>query len=161
MRKHGASRRRQWRKIHIGIDADTLEVRAVEMMSNRIGDAPVLRDLLAQVPLQEQIDSVTADGIYETKGRYTAIAARRADAIIPPRRNARVWKGHDPGLQARNEALCACKRFGRANWKKWSGYHRRSRAEAKMRCIKLLGERITARDFDRQDAEVFRSVSLS
>jgi len=38
VRKHGASRRRQWRKIHIGIDAETLEVRAVEMTSNRIGD---------------------------------------------------------------------------------------------------------------------------
>ena len=42
--KHGASRRRQWRKIHIGVDADTLEVRAVEMTSNRIGDVePVKR----------------------------------------------------------------------------------------------------------------------
>jgi hypothetical protein len=38
VRKHGASRRRQWRKIHIGIDAETLEVRAVEMTGNRIGD---------------------------------------------------------------------------------------------------------------------------
>lgn len=42
VRKHGASHRRQWRKIHIGIDAETLEVRAVEMTSNRVGDAPVL-----------------------------------------------------------------------------------------------------------------------
>ena len=50
VRKHGASRRRQWRKIHIGIDAETLEVRAVEMTSNRIGDAPVLPDLLATNP---------------------------------------------------------------------------------------------------------------
>ncbi len=38
LRKHGASRRRQWRKIHIGVEADTREVRAVEMTSNRIGD---------------------------------------------------------------------------------------------------------------------------
>ncbi len=73
---------------------------------------------------------------------------------LPPRRNARDWKGQDPGVQARNEALHACKRFGRANWKKWSGYHRRSRVEAKVRCLKLLGERIMARDFDRQAAEV-------
>ncbi|AGT11137.1 transposase (plasmid) [Paracoccus aminophilus JCM 7686] len=29
VRKQGASRRRQWRKIHIGIDAETLEGRAV------------------------------------------------------------------------------------------------------------------------------------
>ena len=35
----------------------------------------------------------------------------------------------------------------------WSGYHRRSRAETKMHCIKLLGQRLSARDFDRQVAE--------
>ena len=148
------------RKIHIGIDADALEVRAVEMTSNRIGDAPVLPALLAQIPTEERIDSVTADGIYDTKGCHGAIAARGADAIIPPRGNARAWKGHDPGLRARNEALRACKRFGRVNWKKWSGYHRRSRVEAKMRCVKLLGERIMARDFDRQDAEVQIRIAL-
>src|SRR5687767_1033114 len=28
-RKHGASRPRSWRKVHLGIDADTLEVRAI------------------------------------------------------------------------------------------------------------------------------------
>ena len=35
----------------------------------------------------------------------------------------------------------------------WSGYHRRSRAETKRHCLKLLGQRLTARDFDRQVAE--------
>ena len=35
----------------------------------------------------------------------------------------------------------------------WSGYHRRSRVETKMHCVKLLGQRLMARDFDRQVAE--------
>jgi len=39
-------------------------------------------------------------------------------------------------------------------WKKWSGYHRRSLVETKMRCFKLLGECVMARDFDRQVAEL-------
>lgn len=38
VRKHGAGRRRQWRKLHIVVDADTLEVRAVGVTSSRIGD---------------------------------------------------------------------------------------------------------------------------
>jgi len=41
-RKHGGSKRRIWRKIHIGIDEETLEVRAVEVTGSNIGDAPVL-----------------------------------------------------------------------------------------------------------------------
>ena len=39
-RKHGASYRRQWRKVHIGIDAETLDIRAIEVTTNAIGDAP-------------------------------------------------------------------------------------------------------------------------
>src|SRR6056297_3577698 len=54
----------------------------------------------------------------------------------------------------RNEALRASKHLGRAIWRNWSGYHRRSRAETKMHCMKLLGQRLMARDFDRQVAEV-------
>ncbi len=32
--------------------------------------------------------------------------------------------------------------------------HRRSRVETKMHCVKLLGQRFMARDFDRQVAEI-------
>ena len=41
-RKHGGPKRRVWRKIHLGIDEETLEVRAVEITGSHIGDAPVL-----------------------------------------------------------------------------------------------------------------------
>jgi hypothetical protein len=30
-KKHGAEYRRQWRKVHLGIDAETLEIRAIEV----------------------------------------------------------------------------------------------------------------------------------
>jgi hypothetical protein len=41
------------------------------------------------------------------------------------------------------------RRLGRTIWKNWSGYHRRSLVETKMRCFKLLGEQVMARDFAR------------
>ncbi len=44
--------------------------------------------------------------------------------------------------------------IGRALWRNWSGYHRRSRVETKMNCVKLLGQKLMSRDFDRQVAEV-------
>ena len=37
---------------------------------------------------------------------------------------------------------------------KWSGYHRRSLVETKMHCIKLLGDKLSARSFDSQVNEV-------
>jgi hypothetical protein len=49
-RKHGGPKRRVWRKIHLGIDEETLEIRAVEITGSHIGDAPVLPDLLEPDP---------------------------------------------------------------------------------------------------------------
>lgn len=140
-RKHGASRRRQWRKVHIGIDARTLDIRAIEVTTNAIGDAQTLPDLLVQIPADETIVSVGGDGAYDTRDCHAAIAGRDAEPIIPVRRNGRPWTKDGPGVDARNETLHATKRLGRAIWKKWSGYHRRSLVETKMYCFKLLGSR--------------------
>lgn len=153
-RKHGGTKRRIWRKIHIGIDEETLEVRAVEITGSNIGDTPILPDLLDQIEADQDIASVTADGAYDTRKCHEAIAARNAAAVIPPRKNAKPWKPTSPGAGARNEALRASKYLGRAIWRRWSGYHRRSRVESKMNCIKLLGRSLMARDFERQVAEL-------
>ena len=153
-RKHGGLSRRVWRKVHLGIDEQTLEVRAVEITGNHIGDVPVLPDLLNQILAHEQIGSVTADGAYDTRKCQDANADRGANAVIPPRKNAEPWKTVTAGAVARNDALRASKYVGRALWRRWSGYHRRSRVETKMHCVKLLGQRLMARDFDRQVAEL-------
>jgi hypothetical protein len=84
-RKHGGPKRRIWRKIHIGIDEETLEVRAVEVTTNNRGDAPMLPELLNQISPDQVVDSVTADGAYDTRKCHEAIAARDANAVIPPR----------------------------------------------------------------------------
>jgi hypothetical protein len=153
-KKHGADYRRQWRKIHMGIDAQTLEIRAFEVTDNAEGDAPMLPELLSQIPADEVLLSVSGDGAYDTKGSHAAIAARGATAIIPTRKNGQPWKENTAGAKARNEILRATRHLGRTIWKKWSAYHRRSLVETKMRCFKLLGERVMARDFDRQVAEL-------
>lgn len=52
------------------------------------------------------------------------------------------------------DTLRATRHYGRAFWKRWTGDHVRSRIEAKRRCLKSFGERIAARDPDRQTAEI-------
>jgi len=153
-RAAGGPKRRLWRKIHIGIDEQTLEVRAVEVTTSHIGDAPMLPNHLQQIPTDQEIGWVTADGAYDTRKCHDAIADRGANAVIPPRKNAKLWKPTSAGAIARNEAVRANKYLGRALWRRWSGYHRRSRVETKMHCVKLLGQSLMARDFDRQVAEI-------
>jgi len=106
------------------------------------------------------------DGAYDTRKCHDAVAARNAHAVIPPRKNAKPWKPplvhagmhcravDTPGARARNEAIRSSTYLGRALWRRLTGYHRRSRVETKMNCVKLLGQRLSARDFDRQVAEV-------
>ena len=159
-RKHGGPKRRIWRKIHIGIDEETLEVRAVEVTTSNIGDAPMLPELLSQIPSDQEIGSVTGDGAYDTRKCHDAIAARGAHAVIPPRKNAKPWTPTSPGAIARNEAVNASRYLGRALWRRWSGYHRRSRVETKMHCVKLLGQSLMAREFDRQVAEIQLRIAV-
>lgn len=83
---------RQWRKQHIGIDAKTLQIRAVQLTTNNVSDSQVLWDLLNQIPPNERIDSVYTDGAYDTKCCRQIILDRDAHAVIPPRKNAKPWK---------------------------------------------------------------------
>ena len=68
-------------------------------------------------------------------------------------------EGGLPGRWARNETLRATRHYGRAFWKRWTGYHACSRAKTKMRCLKSFGERIAARP-SRQTAEIHIRVAL-
>ena len=95
-----------WRLLpHLGIDAGTLDIRAIEVTTNGIVDAPTLPDLLAHLPEDEQILSVGGDGAYDTGACHAAIAERGADPGIPVRRNGRSWTKDGPGVDARNRLL--------------------------------------------------------
>lgn len=159
-RKQGVQGRRQWRKVHLAMDTATSDIRAVEFTRSREGDSPILPDLLGQIPGDEDIGNVTADGAYETRRCRSAIIARGGTAIIPIRRSGRAWKEDCPAAKARNENLQATRHYGRAYWKRWTRYHVRSRAEAKMRYLKSFGEHIAARDPDRQTAEIHIHLAL-
>ena len=160
VRKHGVQGRRQWRKVHLAMDAATSDIRAVEFTPSSDGDSPILPELLNQIPGGEEIGTVTADGAYDTRRCHAAIIDRQATPIIPIRKNGRPWKEDCPAAITRNETLRATRHYGRAFWKRWTGYHVRSRIEAKMRCLKAFGERIAARDPDRQTAEIQIRIAL-
>lgn len=98
-------------------------------------------------------DQPTADGAYDTRKCHDTIAKCGATVIMPPRKNAKPWKNTTARAVARNEVLRASEYLGRAHWRRWSGYHRQSRVETKMNCVKLLRQRLMTRTFDRQVAE--------
>ena len=64
------------------MDAATGDIRAVEFTSSQQGDSPVLPSLVAQIPPDEQIGTVTADGAYDTRTCHSAIAGRGGPAVV-------------------------------------------------------------------------------
>jgi hypothetical protein len=99
VRKHGVQGRRQWRKVLLAMDPATSDIRAVEFTPSREGDSPVLPDLLGQIPGDEDIGTVTADGAYDTRRCHSAIIARGGTAIIPIRKKRSAMEGGLPGRE--------------------------------------------------------------
>jgi hypothetical protein len=113
------------------------------MTGNEIGDAPVLPVLLGHIPDEEDIASVTADGAYDTRRSHETIASRSAQAVIPPRKNARPW---DPTQQEPSPETKLCGPAGVSDGLSGDGGAVIIDEAASHR---MLGQRLTARDFDR------------
>ena len=86
--KHGTRTRRAWRKLHLGVDADTGRIEAVELTDERgrrrLPGRPAAR------PGGGPLASFTGDGAYDRADVYGAVAERHPEAavIVPPRRDA-------------------------------------------------------------------------
>jgi Transposase DDE domain len=156
VRQHGWSKRRTWRKLHLGVDEATGEIVAAVASEASVSDDDALPDILAQV--EGEIHQVSADGAYDKRRCYDALAERGAKAVIPPRRDATIWQhGNCAGAPwQRDENLRAIRHTGRRRWKQSSGYHRRSLAETTFfRCKTIFGPALHARAFPQQATELF------
>jgi Transposase DDE domain len=161
VRKHGYSKRRTWRKVHLGLDVKTGQIRAALMTHQDVDDASALPGLLAQISADEFIDTIGGDGAYDTKQCHKVIAGRGATSSIPPREGAKPWFESTPGASWRNEAINGIVRDGRDEWKKRSGYHRRSLIENTMYRYKTLtGNCLSARCIGSQATEVAIRVGI-
>ena len=88
--KHGTSKRRSWRKLHIGMDAGTGQIVAAVLTDKDADDGSQVGPLLDQVAAP--VVSFTADGAYDQEGVAAAVAARHPEAavIVPPRSHGRA-----------------------------------------------------------------------
>ena len=151
VRLHGADKRRTWRKLHLAIDHRTQEAVACSMSEQYVLDRRELPGLLKDV--EGEVAEVLGDGAYDFQDCYRAIHARGARSVIPPQRRARIRSGLEFG--DRNAAVVRGREVGRDEWKKEAGYHRRSLAEtAMMRMKTIFSERLKAREWRRQEAEL-------
>jgi Transposase DDE domain len=146
--KRGLRSRRRWRKLHLGVDADTHEIVAAP---GDVGDVAEFPGLLDQINIG--VASMTADGAYDSQDVYDAVAERHSKAavIVPPRITAIA--GETTATQ-RDKHLTTIAEHGRMSRQRSSSYNRRSLVEATMLRYKtIIGRRLHARTLSNQRTE--------
>src|SRR3954463_11272654 len=123
--KHGTGRRRAWRKMHIGVDADTGRIVASAFTGHDVDDGSQVGPLLDQVT--GAVVSVTGDGAYDQDGVYASVAERHpaAAVIVPPRATAVPSATAETAPTQRDRHLQLIAERGRMGWQKASGYTKR------------------------------------
>src|SRR3954452_10974495 len=153
--KHGTKTRRSWRKMHIGVDADTGQIVAATLTPNDVDDGSQVGPLLDQV--DGPIASFTGDGAYDQDGVSASVAERHPAAaiIVPPRATAVPSETAETAPTQRDRHLQLIAETGRMAWQKAPGYTKRARAEAAIgRWKQVIGDRLRAHTDERRATEV-------
>jgi transposase len=153
--KHGTRTRRSWRKLHLGVDADTGRIVASALTGHDADDGAQVDLLLDQV--EGPVASFTGDGAYDQASVYGSVAERHPEAavIIPPRSTAVPSDMAETEPTRRDRHLRCIAEHGRIGWQKRSGYNRRSKAEATVaRWKQVIGDGLRSRTDERRATEV-------
>jgi hypothetical protein len=153
--KHGTKGRRAWRKLHLGVDADTGRIEAMELTTSNADDGSRVGPLLDQV--EGAVASLTGDGAYDRADVYGAVAERYPEAavVVPPRKDAVPSEAAATEPTQRDRHLRCIAERGRMGWQKASGYNRRALAEAAVsRYKRVIGDALRSRADRRQATEV-------
>lgn len=158
VRQHGYSKRRTWRKVHVGMCAESGQVVVSAMTSNNVNDDEAMIHMMGAlegIPLGD----VLGDGAYDSTDCRAAVHDLGGKPVIPPDRNAKEQKqARIPALEERDKAIRRIQELGsegRSLWKKEVAYHRRSRVETLMfRYKTILGDRLSSRKECTQATEV-------
>ena len=159
--KHKTStKRRRWRKLHLGIDGDGYII-ASALTDSGEDDASVGISMPEQV---KDIAQFTADGAYDTRPMYEALAAlagANIRIVIPPKKTAIVdSRATGPWCQC-NHAIERTGAVGRRQWRKESGAHRQVRAENGMyRYKRIIGDRLRTQHRESQKREALIAVNV-
>ena len=159
--KHGTRTRRSWRKLHLGVDADTGEIIAADLTPNETDDGSQVGPLLDQVT--RPVASFTGDGALDRDDVYGEVAERHPEAavIVPPRSSAVLSETAETAPTQRDRHLQLIAERGRMGWQKASGYNWRALVEADIsRYKRVIGDALRSRTGARQKTEVAVAVSV-
>jgi hypothetical protein len=153
---------RDWRKLHLALDAKTGEIIACELTRKQAKDASRVRTLIGQV--DRPLASFTADAAYDEGPVYEAAAnhqqGRSPKILIPPKRNARLGS-KSAAHKERDRNIRARRRWGKRKWGAVSGYNQRSHVENTFcRYKRIIGPNMRSRRLAMQRVEARIGVKI-
>jgi hypothetical protein len=155
LEKHGTRTRRSWKKLHIGMDADTGQIVASTLTDHDGEDGSQTGPLLDQVA--GPVASFTGDGAYDQDRVYASVGERHpaAAVIVPPRATAVPSKLAQSEPTQRDRHLQLIAERGRMAWQQASGYNNRARAETAIgRWKRVIGDGLGSHTDERRATEV-------
>jgi hypothetical protein len=159
--KHGAKTRRSWKRLHLGVDADTGQIVAAALTGREADDGAQVGPLLDQVP--GPVASVTGDGAYDQDGVYASVSERHPEAAVtvPPRSTAVPSRTAASEPTQRDCHLQLIAERGRRAWQKASGYTKRARAETAIsRYKRVIGDGLRSHTDERRATEMDVAVHV-
>ena len=155
--KHGLSKRREWRKLHLTINKSTLEIIAFSLTDNHVCDPTEIPNLLDQV--RNPIDEFIGDGAYDTKKVYNTVESRTEEGnhnvTVPPQKNAVLSSDFKNNPTQRDAHVNFINLHDRSSWKSKFQYYRRLLVENTMGRYKgIIGSKLRSIDFERQKNEI-------
>lgn len=137
--KHGESRCQVWKKLHIALDADSLDIVGLSVTDSVRLDYNYLPGLIDQI--KDPIEQITGEGAYDKQNCYETTLRRGAKPVFPSQHNAVVQRNKikkNPALIPRDELIIRLKAVPDKEeelrlWKQENKYHRRSLVETNMR----------------------------
>jgi len=161
-RKHGPSKRRTWRKLHLGVDVETGFILCHELTKNSKSDGSQFEPLLGQV--ESEVEEVSADGAYDQVDCWDYCYEKGIKAVIPPRENAIIWYLEEEGdydEYPRNQVIFEIEEKGKKKWKIDNNYHKRSLSETAMFRFKTIhGGTLFSRKIESQVTETAMKIKL-
>ncbi|MGY0794647.1 IS5 family transposase [Azospirillum argentinense] len=153
--KHGTKKRRSWRKLHLGVDAENGRIVAATLTDRDGDDAAQVGPLLDQI--DEPVAALTGDGAYDRTGVYASVHQRHPEAAVvaPPRADVVLSDTAATAPTQRDRHIQMIAENGRMAWQRDSQYNVRARVEGQIgRWKQVIGPALRFHADEAQATEV-------
>ena len=133
--KHGLRKKRQWMKLHLTIDAETLEILSQSLTTNKVGDPTEAHNHLNRLK-EKDINEFIADGAYDSVLIDIQLQKQKSEGetkvTVPPPKNATFSDTYGTSPTQRDKHIEYIQEHGKELWKFKTGHQRQLLAENAM-----------------------------